>query len=237
MKQHTDQLFQQYDLNNREKLRKCFRLPPIYIGDAKEYNNAALDSARAAADEQVFNPERMEFDNAMDRLILPYLDAKYHQFITNTPNPTKNDDLIRILGMAERAGALTPRISRDITAEILGRKLPDEFKEVDGDVPFSLQLALAAKKESPINASTAGGGPAASGATPAAPSTEPGAAPSNVAKEIVRKKVIDGTDILWKGIINVSDEKGFEIVANLLNVKATMESELKKRAQGLSENG
>ena len=42
--QHTDQLFQQYDANNSEKLRRSFRLPQIFVGKTENINRACYSS-------------------------------------------------------------------------------------------------------------------------------------------------------------------------------------------------
>ena len=146
--QMRDQLFQEYSKNNREKIRECFRLPPIFVGRSDDYTRATAEASRRLADEQVFRPERDEFDNWMNKHLLPEMGVRYHRFVSNGPNITDDEDLIRVLMAAEKTGGLTPRLSREIMSDILGRELPPILPDtVPPDVPFSLTLAETVKNQ------------------------------------------------------------------------------------------
>lgn len=148
--QMRDQLFQEYGKNNGNKIRECYRLPPIFVGRSDDYTRATAEASRKLADEQVFRPERDEEDSIINKLLMPEMDIKYHTFKSNGPNVTDDTDLINILTGAERGGGLTPRIARLIVADVLGRdELPPLSPDVDPDVPFSLQLAEAVKNNAP----------------------------------------------------------------------------------------
>ena len=140
--QVKDQLFQEYTKNNGTSTRSAFRLPPIYIGLTEDYSRATADTSRTIAEEQVFGPERSEFDESMNRWIMPSLDAKWHSFVTRSPSVTNDADMIRILGSAERTGGLTPRISREVMGDVLNRDLVDMPwpKGIDPDMPHSITL-------------------------------------------------------------------------------------------------
>lgn len=68
-----DALFLEYDDKSRNKLRSAFRLPPLYTGEAQEYNKATADTARKITEEQVFQPERKTLINKLNTLFLPEL--------------------------------------------------------------------------------------------------------------------------------------------------------------------
>lgn len=142
--QHTDELFQNYDKSNREKVRESFRLPPLFVGRAEDYTRATAETSRRLADEQVFNPERVEDDYQMNQILLQE-GMIYHDFITNTPNVTNDQDLIAVITGAEKAGGMTPRIAREILEDILNRELPPFPDGFDPDLPFSLSMAEAVK--------------------------------------------------------------------------------------------
>lgn len=139
--QIQDQLFQSFGENNRKKIREAWRLPPIFVGDATQYNRATAEASRKLADEQVFAPERAEFDSWMNRELLPSLGVKFHKFLSQGPNVTDDEDLIRVLVAAEKTGGMTPRIARWIIEDIMGREFPETWKDFDPDVPLTLQLA------------------------------------------------------------------------------------------------
>lgn len=143
--QHKDALFQVYSQNNQDKVRRAFRLPPIFVGRAEDYTRATADASRRLADEQIFAPERDEFDNLINRIIFPAMGVVYHKFKSNTPNTTDNQELVQILSNAEKTGGITPRIARNMLEDILGRDLPPFPKDFPADVPFSMTMAEAVK--------------------------------------------------------------------------------------------
>lgn len=143
--QHADALFQKYSENNQDKIRRAFRLPPIFVGRAADYSRATAESSRRLADEQVFAPERTEFDEIMNRLIFPEMGVIYHRFKSNTPNTTDNTQLVKILAGSEKTGGMTPRIARYMLEDILGVDLPDFAAEFPADTPFTLTMAEAVK--------------------------------------------------------------------------------------------
>lgn len=145
--QHKDALFQQYSKNNQDKVRRAFRLPPIFVGRSDDYSRATAESSRRLADEQIFAPERDEFDSIINRRIFPDMGIIYHRFKSNSPNTTDNTELVKILAGAEKTGGMTPRIARLMLEDILGIELPGFPKDFDPDQPFSLVMAEAVKNQ------------------------------------------------------------------------------------------
>lgn len=145
--QHKDALFQNYSDNNQDKIRRAFRLPPIFVGRSDDYTRATAESSRQLADEQVFAPERDEFDSIMNRFIFPDMGIIYHKFRSNSPNTTDNQQLVKILAGAEKTGGMTPKIARLLLEDILGIELPEFTSGYDPNVPFSLTMAEAVKNQ------------------------------------------------------------------------------------------
>ena len=145
--QHSDELFQQYSKNNQDKIRRAFRLPPILVGRADDYTRATADTSRRLADEQVFAPERDDFDDMLNRIIFPAMGIKYHKYHSNSPNTTDNSELVSILAGAERTGGMTPRIARMILEDVLSIELPDFPTDFPQDLPFSMTMAEAVKNQ------------------------------------------------------------------------------------------
>lgn len=145
--QHDDALFQNYSANNQDKVRRAFRMPPIFVGKSDDYTTATADSSRKLADEQIFAPERNVFDDFVNRKLFPAMGIVYHKFISNSPNTTDNTELVRMMGAAEKTGAQTPMIARTVLEEILGRDLPEFPTEFPSNVPFSLTMAQAVKNQ------------------------------------------------------------------------------------------
>jgi PBSX family phage portal protein len=147
--QHRDALFQEYSRNNQDKIRRAFRLPPILVGRSDDYTRSTAETSRRLADEQVFAPERDEFDDFINRRLFAEMGILYHKFRSNSPNTTDNTELVKILGGAEKTGGMTPRIARMMLEDILGQELPEfpaEFGK-QADMPFSLLMAEAVKNK------------------------------------------------------------------------------------------
>lgn len=145
--QHKDALFQNYSANNQDKIRRVFRLPPIFVGRSDDYTRATAEASRKLADEQIFAPERGEFDDWVNRILFPAMSVRYHKYRSNSPNTTDNAELVAILSNAEKTGGMTPRIARAVLQEIFGRELPDFPDDFDADTPFSLTMAEAVKNQ------------------------------------------------------------------------------------------
>lgn len=138
--QHTDALFVNYMERNDDKIRRSFRLPPIFMGRAEDYTRATADSSRKVGEEQVFRPARNEDDDVWNQTIVPSLGTPNVLFRSNTPDITDNYELTQLLAVAEQSGGLSPEISRLITEDVLGRELPPISEDIPGDIPFSMTM-------------------------------------------------------------------------------------------------
>lgn len=145
--QIQDALFQEYSKSNQDKVRRAWRLPPILVGATSDYSRSVAETSRRLADEQVFAPERDEFDSWINRRLFPEMGIVYHQYKSNSPNTTDNAELVKILASAEKTGGMTPRVARMILEDVLGRKLPDFPEDFPIDQPFSLLMAEAVKNK------------------------------------------------------------------------------------------
>jgi PBSX family phage portal protein len=141
--QKDDQLFQEYDKNNRDKIRQAFRLPPLFVGRSDDYTRSTASVSRDIADEQVFAPERARDDFLINRFILAKWGARFHTFRSNTPNITDDIELIRLMGISERSGAMTPRRADRIVRDVFGDDIGPLPKGIDLDTPFSISFAQA----------------------------------------------------------------------------------------------
>jgi PBSX family phage portal protein len=67
----SDSMFENYDMRCTERVRRAFRLPPMFLGQAADYNFATAYVSYAVAEAQVFKPERCEFDTVISQRLLP----------------------------------------------------------------------------------------------------------------------------------------------------------------------
>lgn len=146
--QHTDALFQNYITMNNDTIRRAFRLPPIFVGRAEDYNRAVAEASRKLAEEQIFRPERDAIDKMMTNTIIARLGLSSVEFHSNRPNVTDNYELTQLLATAENGGGLTPRTATRIVEDVTNMELPEPNPEINPDVPFSYtieQMKLKAK--------------------------------------------------------------------------------------------
>lgn len=124
-----DALFQEYDANNQIKIGRAFRQPSLLTGDTRDMNRSTAEVAKALAEEQVYQPERDDFDAFMNRHILPSLMAHFWLFKTNAPVQRFPDSLIENVRKVLEAGAITPNEARRLIADAFSIDLP--FREED----------------------------------------------------------------------------------------------------------
>jgi PBSX family phage portal protein len=67
----SDSMFEKYDQRCEERIRRAFRLPPIFVGQANDYSFATAFASYTLAEAQVFAPERDEFDEIISMRLLP----------------------------------------------------------------------------------------------------------------------------------------------------------------------
>jgi PBSX family phage portal protein len=67
----NDALFENYDMKCESRVRRAFRLPPIFVGSAESYSFATAYASYTVAEAQVFKPERHTFDRVFSMKVLP----------------------------------------------------------------------------------------------------------------------------------------------------------------------
>jgi PBSX family phage portal protein len=96
-----DGMFEKYDRVTEEHVRIGFRLPHIFIGRQENMNYATAVVAYQVAEAQVFQPERTEFDEIINRTLMKELGYKTIKFKSN-PITLKNlEDLIKGLPLVK----------------------------------------------------------------------------------------------------------------------------------------
>jgi PBSX family phage portal protein len=139
-----DGLFQEYDKNNRDKVRAHMKLPPIYTGESKDYTRATADTARSIAEEQIFNPERQEIAEKFNKLINPALDIRYASLYFKGPDLSNKLTLSQALNPYIKAGALTPNMLIKQVSDLLGVDF-EQIKEDWANKPLALAIAEVSK--------------------------------------------------------------------------------------------
>ncbi|MFH0901139.1 MAG: phage portal protein, partial [Pseudomonadota bacterium] len=138
--QQHDALFQEYDRRNIDKVGSAFRLPQLLRGDSHDYNRSVADSQLLFAEDQVFQPERDEFDYLINRKLLADMGIRFWRFRSQTPVTRDPERLTNMVEKLVRVGVLTPEEGRLLASDIFNR----EFRKIsDGWVKRPLTLTLA----------------------------------------------------------------------------------------------
>ena len=138
--QQHDALFQVYDERNIDKVGSAFRLPRLLRGESKDFNRATAESALRFAEDQVFQPERDEFDFLMNRRLLADMGIRFWRFRSQTPVTRDPERMTNMVEKLVRVGVLTPEEGRLLAGDIFNR----EFRKIGDDWtkrPITLTLA------------------------------------------------------------------------------------------------
>jgi capsid portal protein len=130
--QMKDGMFQDYDKNNRDKVRSTYRLPPIYIGMSEDYTRATALESKTVAEEQVFGPEKSSFDFVINRKIFPELGVRFHKFVTKAAPIDNRKDMADMAKVMSEFG-LTNNEGRKLIEGLLDI----EMDEIDINDPMN----------------------------------------------------------------------------------------------------
>lgn len=155
----NDAMFANYDKNAEEHIRIGFRLPPMFIGRNTDYNFATAVVSYMIAEEQVFQPERSEFDDIINKTLIKALGVKTWKLVSKPITLKTVEDKFKALQLiAEKVeGEDLVKTVNDIAGTDMKYKKPEP-------IPFPL-------------ANAAGSGLNPDG-TPAEPGKEPTPTPN-----------------------------------------------------------
>jgi len=118
-----DQLWAGYDSANRHKVGQSFRIPPILRGDTSDFNRATAEAALRYSDEQVFQPEREEWDWEINRTLVAALGCSLWRFKSLAP---RSDDPASVLDVLVKLSdtVMSPDEARRVVSRALNTDLP-----------------------------------------------------------------------------------------------------------------
>nr|WP_328707262.1 phage portal protein [Citreicoccus inhibens] len=138
--QQQDALFQEYDQRNIDKVGGAFRLPPLLRGDGRDFNRSVAEAQLRFAEDQVFQPERDEFDFLLNRKVLADMGVRFWRFRSQTTATRDPERMTEMVERLVRVGVLTPEEGRQLAGDIFHR----EFRKIGDDwVKRPLTLTLA----------------------------------------------------------------------------------------------
>ncbi len=135
-----DGLFLEYSQRGIDRVGSQFRLPRFLRGDDRELNRATADAALRFGEDQVFAPERDDFDHYINDRIMPDIGCSFYGFRSLTPVTRDPERLSKVVKEQVLAGTITPRDGRSIIEDAFNRRLPP-INEPWMDQPIALTLA------------------------------------------------------------------------------------------------
>lgn len=78
----NDSMFEMYDEKCTQRIRRAFRLAPIFLGAADDYSFASAYVSYTVTEAQVFKPERDEFDEIINSKLLPSMGFTEHKMVS-----------------------------------------------------------------------------------------------------------------------------------------------------------
>lgn len=145
-----DSKFEAYDDKCTQRVRSSFRLPAVLIGLEESYNYATVQTAVMTAEDQVFHPERVLFDEIINSTIMKELDEEgIYLFESKRMTAKFLDEQIKALTIAKGL--------------VDGKSLVDAINDIVGlDLKFDEQADAIAKQTAQAGVATAlagGAGP------------------------------------------------------------------------------
>jgi capsid portal protein len=122
--QHGDALFQKYKATARDNVRSACGIPPILIGESQDYTRATAMTAMQVAEQFMFGPLRNEWDDRLNRLLLPELELRYWLYRSGTPDLTNIEDVARAIEVGNQVGVGNPNVYSQVLERVLGVELP-----------------------------------------------------------------------------------------------------------------
>lgn len=160
--QQKDALFQVYDKRNVEKVSADFRLPiSITTG------GNPTEQEKRLAEEQVYQPERMAFDDKINKFLMPALGFELVTFRSNSAFVRDPQAIGELAIEGAKVGILVPDEAREVMESVFDREFPS-IGSVWAKQPIPLTLAALGVAGSPAEAVREQGRQGDGGKTPQA---------------------------------------------------------------------
>lgn len=133
-----DLMFGEYRKGAANDVRQRFRLPPVYSGGTSDYTYASARVSQTVAEEQIFIPERVEFDEDIDISIIWNEFGIYKwKFHSKGPQIVGSKEISSGIGAFTRAGALSVNNGIDLINRSFGMTI-SKRKEPWAELPVVL---------------------------------------------------------------------------------------------------
>lgn len=104
-----DSMFENYDDRCEKRVRASFRLPPLFVGKADDYSYASVFASYTLAEAQVFQPERMEFDEAFNNTVMKEMTKGVYRIKSKPLTVADAETNLNTLRTAMNGGSITKK--------------------------------------------------------------------------------------------------------------------------------
>lgn len=127
------------------RVRRMFRLSPLYTGDSDDFSHAAVRGARANGEEQVFAPIRLaRWERWFNAAVLPARGARWWWWALKTPKLGDDSEAMGVLGELLANGGGSVNAAGELWNSLTGQEQP-RSPDAWADKPWPLvQLMLQA---------------------------------------------------------------------------------------------
>lgn len=137
----TDAMFTEYDARNADSIGALFRQSPLMRGyTPSNLNRATAEVVLQFTEDQVYGPERTDFDWIMNKIIIPEIGIRYHLFESNSPKTQSVDEISEFVKAVAPHGALLPSEIRQVAGKVLNSQLTP-IDEEWANWPMAMTLA------------------------------------------------------------------------------------------------
>lgn len=137
-----DAMFTKYTEGTEKNIRHRYRLPDLYVGASETFTHATAKAAQVTVEEQVFTPERQDFDEVTNmRLIRGEFGITDWQIKTKGPKVVGAQDIVRGVEVFSKIGALSVNHAIDRANEAFNLDM-SKFKEPWAEYPLPMVLEL-----------------------------------------------------------------------------------------------
>ena len=126
----ADSMFETYDERCEVRVRRSFRLPPIFVGQSQDYSFATAFVSYTVTEAQVFKPEREEFDEIMTIKLLPAMGYSGYRLRSLPLTIEAIDNKLKGLEIANATNRVDPEDVVHAVNEVTGLKLKVTDKPV-----------------------------------------------------------------------------------------------------------
>ena len=142
-----DQMFEGYLSGTEKSVRHRFRLPPLYVGAAENFTHATAKAAQSVAEEQVFIPERSDFDETLNtKVVFGELDISEWTYQTRGPRIVGASEISKGVETFGKAGAFTINHAIAMANEAFGLEM-SKYDDDWANYPLPVVLELLKRGE------------------------------------------------------------------------------------------